>query len=77
MTSGSTASREAAAGYARLHLVGYGAGQAIQSGLVVCEDASNELFLSVVSAWEIQIKTQINRLRLDLPLSQMIEGQQA
>jgi PIN domain nuclease of toxin-antitoxin system len=35
------------------------------------------LYLSVVSAWEIQIKHQINRLQLDVPLEEMIQGQQA
>jgi PIN domain nuclease of toxin-antitoxin system len=32
--------------------------------------------LSVVSAWEIQIKHQINRLQLDVPPEEMIRGQQ-
>jgi len=31
----------------------------------------------VVSAWEIQIKRQINRLQLDVSLDQMIRGQQS
>jgi PIN domain nuclease of toxin-antitoxin system len=45
--------------------------------LAACEDPTNQLYLSVVSAWEIQIKHQINRLRLDVPLAEMIRGQQA
>jgi PIN domain nuclease of toxin-antitoxin system len=47
------------------------------TALAACEDPINELYLSVVSAWEIQIKHQIKRLQLDVPLEQMIRGQQA
>jgi PIN domain nuclease of toxin-antitoxin system len=47
------------------------------TALAACEDPTNELYLSVVSAWEIQIKHQIDRLHLDVPLEQMIRGQQA
>jgi PIN domain nuclease of toxin-antitoxin system len=46
------------------------------AALAACEDPTNELYLSVVSAWEIQIKHQIHRLQLDVPL-EMIQGQQA
>ena len=44
--------------------------------LAACEDPANQLYLSVVSAWEIQIKHQINRLQLEVPLAEMIQGQQ-
>lgn len=44
--------------------------------LAACEDSTNQLYLSVVSAWEMQIKHQINRLQLDVPLDGMIQGQQ-
>jgi PIN domain nuclease of toxin-antitoxin system len=47
------------------------------AALAACEDPTNELYLSVVSAWEIQIKHQINRLQLDVPLEEIIQGQQA
>jgi PIN domain nuclease of toxin-antitoxin system len=47
-----------------------------QTALAACEDPANQLYLSVVSAWEIQIKRQINRLQLRAPLDQMIRGQQ-
>ena len=47
------------------------------TALAACEDPANQLYLSVVSAWEIQIKHQINRLQLDVPLEEMIRGQQA
>jgi PIN domain nuclease of toxin-antitoxin system len=48
-----------------------------QTALAACEDPVNQLSLSVVSAWEIQIKRQINRLQLGAPLDQMIRGQQS
>jgi len=35
-----------------------------------------ELLLSLVSLWEIQIKTQIGRLRLNMPLSEMAKHHQ-
>ena len=47
------------------------------AALAACEDPTNELYLSIVSTWEIQIKHQINRLELDVPLEEMIQGQQA
>ena len=47
------------------------------TALTACEDPANQLYLSVVSAWEIQIKQQIGRLQLDVSLDQMIQGQQA
>jgi PIN domain nuclease of toxin-antitoxin system len=48
-----------------------------QTALTACEDPTNQLYLSVVSAWEIQIKRQINRLQLGVPLDHMIRGQQS
>ena len=47
------------------------------TALAACEDPTNQLYLSVVSAWEIQIKRQLGRLQLDVPLDQMIQGQQS
>jgi PIN domain nuclease of toxin-antitoxin system len=41
--------------------------------LAVCEDPTNQLYLSVVSAWEIQIKHQIHRLQLEVSLEEMIQ----
>ena len=38
-------------------------------------DKTNQLFLSVVSVWEMQIKIQQGKLRLDLPLPEIIENQ--
>ena len=40
------------------------------------EDENNTLILSVVSAWEIQIKDQLGRLTLSQPLDDLIKSQQ-
>lgn len=44
--------------------------------LSICQDPNNILVFSVVSAWEMQIKAQLGKLNLTLPLGQMISGQQ-
>jgi PIN domain nuclease of toxin-antitoxin system len=38
-------------------------------------DINNDIFLSVVSIWEMQIKHQLGKLGLALPLSTLIEEQ--
>lgn len=43
---------------------------------LLCEDPANILVLSVASVWEMQIKQQLGKLSLRLPLSQLIEEQQ-
>ncbi|MFN0123570.1 MAG: type II toxin-antitoxin system VapC family toxin [Blastocatellia bacterium] len=40
------------------------------------QDRENKLFLSHVSIWEIQLKTQLGRLGLPLPLSDLVDEQQ-
>jgi PIN domain nuclease of toxin-antitoxin system len=42
-----------------------------------CEDSANTLLLSVASVWEMQIKIQLDKLRLTLPLRELIESEQA
>lgn len=42
----------------------------------LCEDGSNDLFLSIVSLWEMQLKIQLGKLRFNLPLNALIEAQQ-
>jgi PIN domain nuclease of toxin-antitoxin system len=42
----------------------------------ILADDANELFLSVASVWEIQIKQQIGKLKLPAPLPEVIERQQ-
>ena len=41
-----------------------------------CQDRTNLLLLSVASAWEIQIKLQLGKLHLRLPLAEVIASQQ-
>ena len=43
--------------------------------LALCQDRENLLLLSVASVWEIQIKLQLGKLKLGLPLAQVIESQ--
>ena len=44
--------------------------------LAALEDENNQLFLSDVSIWEMQIKVQLGKMKLKLPLSDLIESQQ-
>lgn len=41
----------------------------------MCQDRANTVLLSVASVWEMQIKTQLGKLSLNLPLAEMIESQ--
>ena len=41
------------------------------------QNPDNEIYLSIASVWEIQIKTQLGRLTLPLPLPEMVRAQQA
>ncbi len=40
-----------------------------------CSNSGNQLYLSIVSPWEIQIKQQLGKLRLHSQLSDMLETQ--
>src|SRR5438309_1437397 len=40
------------------------------------EDEANDLLLSVASVWEMQIKIQFGKLKLSLPLKDLIKNQQ-
>lgn len=42
----------------------------------LCQDQSNTLMLSVASVWEMQIKHQLGKLTLRLPLATIIQEQQ-
>jgi PIN domain nuclease of toxin-antitoxin system len=44
--------------------------------LASCRDRQNSLLFSVASIWEMQIKLQLGKLKLTLPLSELIESQQ-
>ena len=43
--------------------------------LEFCQQGSNQLYLSLVSPWEMQIKQQLGKLRLDDPLKDVIQTQ--
>lgn len=46
-----------------------------QKILEACSNMNNQLYLSPVSPWEIQIKQQLGKLHLDIPLSKLVEAQ--
>jgi len=52
-------------------------GRVSAAAMAACESPENEIYLSLVSAWEIQIKTQIKRLSLRIPLERMIQTLEA
>jgi PIN domain nuclease of toxin-antitoxin system len=43
--------------------------------LAQCQDPANRLLFSVVSAWEMQIKSHLGKLKLNLALGDIIESQ--
>jgi PIN domain nuclease of toxin-antitoxin system len=51
-------------------------GKLPQHILSLCQSSENDLLLSVASVWEMQIKLQLGKLKLDLPLNSIIEAQQ-
>lgn len=46
------------------------------TALSALEDEANELLLSVASVWEMQIKIQLGKLKLSLPLKDLVKNQQ-
>ncbi len=44
--------------------------------LTLCQDQANTLLLSVASVWEIQIKHQLGKLQLAMPLADLIASHQ-
>ena len=46
------------------------------AALSALEDEANELLLSVASIWEMQIKIQLGKLKLSLPLKELVKNQQ-
>ena len=45
------------------------------AALSALEDEANELVLSVASVWEMQIKIQLGKLKLSVPLKDLIKNQ--
>ncbi len=46
-----------------------------RAALAALEDENNRLFVSDVSLWEMQIKVQLGKMKLTLPLEDLIESQ--
>jgi len=46
------------------------------AALSALQDEANELLLSVASVWEMQIKIQLGKLKLSLPLKDLVKNQQ-
>jgi len=44
--------------------------------LELCQNPENMIVLSVASIWEMQIKIQLGKLKIKMPLAEMIEQQQ-
>ncbi|WPD22530.1 MAG: type II toxin-antitoxin system VapC family toxin [Candidatus Electrothrix scaldis] len=44
--------------------------------LELCQDPENSLLLSTASIWEMQIKHQLGKMKLKLPLNDIVEAQQ-
>jgi len=47
-----------------------------QQVLNMCQDPENVLLVSVASLWEMQIKLQLGKLKLNTPLAELVLGQQ-
>src|SRR4030065_1671432 len=43
--------------------------------LTLCQDRRNTLIVSVGSIWEMQIKAQLGKLKLNIPMAELIEKQ--
>ena len=46
------------------------------NALLALEDKNNRLFFSLIGIWEIQIKTQLGKMKLSLPLKDLIDSQE-
>ena len=46
------------------------------TALSALEDEANDLLLSVASVWEMQIKIQLGKLKLSLPIKELVNNQQ-
>jgi PIN domain nuclease of toxin-antitoxin system len=44
--------------------------------LNMCQDPENEVLVSVASLWEMQIKIQLGKLKLNTPLAELVAAQQ-
>lgn len=46
------------------------------TALQLCQNPANTLLLSAASVWEMQIKQQLGKLKLKLPLREIVQTQQ-
>jgi PIN domain nuclease of toxin-antitoxin system len=46
-----------------------------QKALEICQNTDNQLYLSIASVWEMQIKVQLGKLDLKVPLAEMVNVQ--
>ena len=47
-----------------------------QTALNLCQEENNELYLSMASVWEMQIKSQLGKLSFKISISEMVNTQQ-
>ena len=47
-----------------------------QTAFNLCQDGNNELYLSMASVWEMQIKSQLGKLSFKVSISGMVNVQQ-
>ena len=47
-----------------------------EKAVAACQDNNNTLILSVVCAWEMQIKMQLGKLKINRPIEELIKTQQ-
>src|SRR3989304_8845505 len=43
--------------------------------LTLCQDRRNTLIVSVASLWEMQIKSQLGKLKFNIPMAELIKNQ--
>ncbi|MEZ4590844.1 MAG: type II toxin-antitoxin system VapC family toxin [Chloroflexota bacterium] len=47
-----------------------------EKALLAIQESDNKILLSVASVWEMQIKTQLGKLKLQKPLAELVSAQQ-
>ena len=47
-----------------------------KTAMEICQDTNNQLYLSMASIWEMQIKAQLGKLKLKIPFADMLTVQQ-
>lgn len=77
LTVSGSARRESAPRHPRFYLDGRRTKATFQKAAALIKDKSNQLFLSVVSVWVIQIKAQLGKLTLRDDLEKLVSEQQS